>query len=70
MCVEVFVPGFVSIALRVLSILTDKRNATVKMCHVLHVAHKHELHKLTMIRILSQTSGYFNLSILFTRYVG
>ena len=51
--------------------LMGKRNATVKFCHVLHVAHKHELQKLTMTRILSQASGgYFNLSILFTRYVG
>ena len=28
------------------NILTGKRNATVKFCHVLHHAHKHELHKL------------------------
>ena len=28
-----------------------------KIYHVLHVAHKHELHKLTMTRILSQASG-------------
>ena len=36
------------------SILTGKRNATVKFCHVLHVAHIHELQKLTMTRILSK----------------
>ena len=41
------------------SILTGKRNATVKFCHVLHVAHKYELHKLTMTRILSEASGLF-----------
>ena len=38
-------------------ILADKRKATVEFCHALHVAHKHELHKLTMNRILSQSSG-------------
>ena len=38
-------------------ILTDKINDTVNFCHVLHVAHKHELHRLTITRILSQTSG-------------
>ena len=27
-----------------------------KILHVLHVAHKHELHKLTMTKILSQAS--------------
>ena len=26
----------------------SKGNTTFKFCHVLHVAHKHELHKLTM----------------------
>ena len=30
-----------------------------KFCYVLHEAHKHELHKLTMARILSQASGLF-----------
>ena len=41
-------------------ILTGKRNATVKFCHVLHVAHKHELHKLTMPnQNWSQASGLF-----------
>ena len=50
-------------------ILTGKRNDTVKCCHVLHVAHKHELRKLTMATTLSQASGYFNLSIPFTRYL-
>ena len=63
-----------SCALRILqtelNIPTGKRKATLKFCHVLHVAHNYELHKLTMTRILSQVSGYFNLSILFTRYVG
>ena len=29
--------------------------------HVLPVAQKHELHKLTMTIILSQALGYFNL---------
>ena len=43
----------------ILYILTGKRNAKVKYCHVLHVAHKHELHKLTMTRILSQASILF-----------
>ena len=33
-----------------INILTGKRNATVKLCHVLLVAHKHEIHKLTMTR--------------------
>ena len=41
------------------TILTGKRNATVKFSHVLHVAHKHELHKLTMTRIWSKASGLF-----------
>ena len=41
------------------SVLMGKRNATVKICHVLHVAHNHELHKLNMTRILSQASGLF-----------
>ena len=45
-------------------ILTGKRNPTVKFCHVLHVAHKHELHKLTMTTILSQALGLLKLSIL------
>ena len=49
-------------------ILTGKRNATVNFFHVLHVAHKHELHKFTMTGILCQASGNI-LSILFTRYV-
>ena len=40
-------------------ILTDKRNTTVNVCHVLRLAHKHELHKLTMTRILSQASRLF-----------
>ena len=40
-------------------ILTGKRNATVKFRHILFVAHKHELHKLTITRILSQASGLF-----------
>ena len=39
------------------NILPDKRNATVKFCHVLRMAHKHELPKLTMTRSLSQVSG-------------
>ena len=39
-------------------ILMGNRNVTVKFYHVLHVAHKHKLHKLTMARILSQASGY------------
>ena len=30
-----------------------------KNCHVLHVSHKHELHKLTMTRISSQASELF-----------
>ena len=51
------------------NILTGKRNATVKFCHVLHVAHKHELNKLTMTRIWVNPRRYFNLLILFTRYV-
>ena len=42
-----------------ISILTGKRNATVKFCHALHVAHKNELQMLTMARILSQASGLF-----------
>ena len=44
---------------------TGKRNASAKFCQVLHVAHKQELRKLTMARILSQASGNFNLLILF-----
>ena len=41
--------------LNIVAIPKDKRNATVKLCHVyaLHVAHTHELHKLIMTRILS-----------------
>ena len=41
------------------SILTGKRNPIVKFCHVLHVAHKHELQKLTMTKILSKASELF-----------
>ena len=37
--------------------LTGKRNATVKLRHKLFVAHKHELHKLVMTRILTQAPG-------------
>ena len=47
------------------SILTGKRNATVKFCHVLHVAHNHELHKLTMTRILNQASGLFQCRFVY-----
>ena len=36
-----------------------QKNTAVKCCHVLHVAHKHELHKLTVTKILSQASGLF-----------
>ena len=54
----------------ILYILMGKRNSTVKICHVSHVAYKHKLHKLAMTRILSQASGLFDLSILITRYVG
>ena len=37
------------------TILTDKRNATVKKyCHLLHVANKHELQKLTITRVKSR----------------
>ena len=39
--------------------MTDKRNPTVKFCYALHVAHKQDLHMLTMNRILSQSSGLF-----------
>ena len=35
----------------------QKKRYIVKLCHVLHVALKHELHKLTMTRILSRASG-------------
>ena len=50
---------------------TDRqRYSTVNFCHVLYEAHKHELHKLTMTKILSKARGYLNLLILFTRFVG
>ena len=41
------------------TIMTGKRNAKVKFCHVLHVAHNYELLKLTMTRIWSHLSGLF-----------
>ena len=44
------------------SILRGIKNATVKFCYVLHVAHRHELRKLNMTRSLVR--GYLNLSIL------
>ena len=45
-----------------------QKSVTMKCCHALRVAHNQELHKFSMNRILSQARGYFNLSILFTRY--
>ena len=49
-----------SVTFNCFKIYTDgKRNATVKICHALHVANKHELHKLTVARMLSQASGLF-----------
>ena len=36
-----------------------KRNATIELCQVRHVGHKHELHELTMTRTLSKASGLF-----------
>ena len=41
------------------TILTGKRNATIEICHVRYVVHKHELHELTMTRTLSKASGSF-----------
>ena len=46
-----------------MSILTGKRNATIELCHVRHMVHIHELHKVTMTRALSKASGCLNISI-------
>ena len=53
------------------TILTDKRNATIKLRQDRHVINKHELHDLYMTRTLSKVSGLFEfidfcLSIMLT----
>ena len=47
------------VAVSCLTILTGKRNATIELCQVRHVIHKHELHELNMTRTLSKASGLF-----------
>ena len=57
---------FIANVLRAIYILTDKRNATIEFCQVIHMVHKHELHKLT----ITSTSSKASVCFLFIRHVG